>query len=527
MNCIKKVFCLLAAAAMLAPYTAFAENVSFPCSSTMKLSEDSKEVTVTLNIPDELKESAAVYVAEYTKDGIVIDLSEISDKSEPFTFLPAENSAQIKAFIWNGLQPLAEVSSENLFIRDEDKLSLMDFIVDKIYNLEPEFEIGDYGVTQDDFNVLWSEYLGSCLQYDHPEIFYSLGECSYEIQGDGTVDTVRLKYGITQDEATAARALIDAEAQKIISMLDNSMTDVEKVLIVHDYIVANYQYDIRVMSDNPEIRASANRTLDKMVEEKMGVCQGYSYLFKYVMNKAGIECVTVPSDECSHMWNKVKIDGKWYNIDLTSDDPIPDQSVNVNHKYFLLSDTEMIAADADSDAALHKTWNKFKWDTVTPSEVADSDDYKDSELRNITGAGIFLDGAFYCFDSDNYICSVDFKDNTLKKVYEGSYFNSSPQTYEDITEFTWFAKGSNSSFYSLPRSAMVLYEGNIYFNSPNKIYMFNPSDNTAVAVVNAEDILAEEDLDISNTYFFGLRVTDAKLIAEGLEELIEIPLNAE
>ena len=23
----------------------------------------------------------------------------------------------------------------------------------------------------------------------------------------------------------------------------------------------------------------------------------------------------------NHMWNKVKVDGKWYNLDLTSDDP--------------------------------------------------------------------------------------------------------------------------------------------------------------------------------------------------------------
>ena len=50
---------------------------------------------------------------------------------------------------------------------------------------------------------------------------------------------------------------------------------------------------------------------------------------------------SVPSIECNHMWNKIKIDGKWYNVDVTADDPTPNMSTYTNHSSFLLSDEDI------------------------------------------------------------------------------------------------------------------------------------------------------------------------------------------
>ena len=67
---------------------------------------------------------------------------------------------------------------------------------------------------------------------------------------------------------------------------------------------------------------------------------------RYEINIFEMECTTVPSDACNHMWNKVKVDGKWYNLDLTSDDPTPNLSSLANHTYFLLSDEELKAVSS-------------------------------------------------------------------------------------------------------------------------------------------------------------------------------------
>ena len=64
------------------------------------------------------------------------------------------------------------------------------------------------------------------------------------------------------------------------------------------------------------------------------VCDGYSEAFQLLMNMAGIPCVHVcayPEDYGEgHRWNKVQLDGVWYNVDLTWAD------TNGNRNAFIL-----------------------------------------------------------------------------------------------------------------------------------------------------------------------------------------------
>lgn len=56
------------------------------------------------------------------------------------------------------------------------------------------------------------------------------------------------------------------------------------------------------------------------------VCLGYAQLFDYLCTRAGVDCITVLGDtdspeeanhmEADHIWNKVKVDGLWYNDDV-------------------------------------------------------------------------------------------------------------------------------------------------------------------------------------------------------------------
>lgn len=58
------------------------------------------------------------------------------------------------------------------------------------------------------------------------------------------------------------------------------------------------------------------------------VCSGYADFFQYLMVRHGIPCVIVKGSTQSaanagdydHAWNKVSIDGKWLNVDVTWDD---------------------------------------------------------------------------------------------------------------------------------------------------------------------------------------------------------------
>lgn len=62
-----------------------------------------------------------------------------------------------------------------------------------------------------------------------------------------------------------------------------------------------------------------------LVENK-GVCSGIASALEHALKNAGLDAVscggwanTQPTAGDSHQWNQVKVDGEWYNLDLTND----------------------------------------------------------------------------------------------------------------------------------------------------------------------------------------------------------------
>lgn len=307
--------------------------------------------------------------------------------------------------------------------------------------------------------------------------------------------------------------MIDDECNEIVSSVPKDATELEKVLFVHDYITSHYEYDMSYQ----------NRNLYTTVRDKKCVCQGYSYLFMYIMNKYfEIECTTVPSDACNHMWNKVKVDGKWYNLDLTSDDPTPNLSSLANHTYFLLSDEELKAVSASSvsnsngglyveEQDIHRTWNVNTW-YGEPVITAEDDTYKDSIIHNVSGPVSFIDEKIYCFNDKNELSALDLSTNTFTPVYK------------DTSKYYWCVYGDNKSAYSSHFNVTVAFSGKLYFNSPNKVFEFDTKTNIAKEIYEYTEIP-----DISKTYLFGLTVKDGNLCAEyttnlmnGVESFITI-----
>lgn len=93
--------------------------------------------------------------------------------------------------------------------------------------------------------------------------------------------------------------------------------------------------------------------------DHIGVCSQYSACFNYWMNLLGIENEIINSFTFDHSWNRVKLDGEWYYIDLTWD-------INKKNEYkcyFLCS--------AENIAKSHRTTSEKREDTgLTDTQVA-------------------------------------------------------------------------------------------------------------------------------------------------------------
>ena len=131
------------------------------------------------------------------------------------------------------------------------------------------------------------------------------------------------------------------------SITDPSMGDREKVKAVHDWLRRNVAYDLDSYLSGQF--GSASYSMEGAILHGKSVCQGYAEAFQWMMELCGIECDLVSGQADgydgwgSHAWNQVKIDGKWYNIDVTWDDPVPDSGYGVvySYEYFLISNAEL------------------------------------------------------------------------------------------------------------------------------------------------------------------------------------------
>ena len=124
---------------------------------------------------------------------------------------------------------------------------------------------------------------------------------------------------------------------------EKSETELEKVRAIFVWITDNIKYSDKFMNDKAtSVRAGSKaeleRALKKIKEEDLqrtlqkrkGVCEDYSQLFKEMCSVVGIESEFVVGHARQnknrigklpkgndHAWNSVKVDGKWYLLDVT------------------------------------------------------------------------------------------------------------------------------------------------------------------------------------------------------------------
>lgn len=155
------------------------------------------------------------------------------------------------------------------------------------------------------------------------------------------VETVYVS-AYTQEE----NQLADAVIAKIIR---SSMGEFERVKAIHDYLLMNVDYDYQNLINNTI--PAASHTAKGALTNKYAVCDGYSHAFQLLCSKIGISCefVSGTSKGEAHAWNQVEIEGNWYNIDVTWDDPATvndvtttfhDHSAN-SYEYFCIPDSLM------------------------------------------------------------------------------------------------------------------------------------------------------------------------------------------
>lgn len=147
-------------------------------------------------------------------------------------------------------------------------------------------------------------------------------------------DPASLTINVQYETTLAQERVVDNRIADILNNLKlEDSSDYEKVKTIHDYIINLASYDTTYMKSS---------VYDILVD-KTAVCEGYTLAAYRLFTDAGLECKIISGrgNGEAHAWNIVKVDGQWYNIDLTWDDPITNTGEQMlRYDYFLKSESD-------------------------------------------------------------------------------------------------------------------------------------------------------------------------------------------
>ena len=260
------------------------------------------------------------------------------------------------------------------------------------------------------------------FELDHPEVFWLTGSIKLRVL-TVTISGVQTSYifmtlvddggfSMRISEYAAAGAIEtaigqrDAAVNAILAQIPAEATVRQKIANLNKWFTLHNEYNRS--TDLNSIGYTPHRALKSLVGNEGAngpVCDGYSRGFKVICDKLGIPVVldtgmaSIGSHSELHMWMRVQVDGTWYGMDCTWDDPIVSGkngkiSGYENEKYMLVGDDTVVdgkkfsVSHPSNKTAGGTTGVLFAGLEVNPKEI---DDYLVLPFTDVRLADWFFD----------------------------------------------------------------------------------------------------------------------------------------
>ena len=253
------------------------------------------------------------------------------------------------------------------------------------------------------------------VKYTYPDMYAIQNRYTVWQDSSGHI-VIGLTYAEGIGNIQKRMRLYKAFKKDILSLITKDMTDFQKAVTVHDYIVMNLKYDTSY-----NVFDAVNMAIGGS-----GVCQGYAQMFyDLCANELGMGCGFAVGNNktagaAGHIWNVIKIDGKWYHADATYDDPLlrysetqtaADAPMRVSHNYFLVSDKKLKSINPNDSIDRENIDCAVECSDTYYDENRPWDDSSSAQI-------IVNDGAVYYISGNEIIRKSDKEEKT---VYEFKY----------------------------------------------------------------------------------------------------------
>ena len=373
------------------------------------------------------------------------------------------------------------------------KLKLFDRIYSAFMNCDTSIDVSDLSLNWINEN---HQEVFSTVNYivnSTPAFYYSFGVRTglnsiwNETASDWFIGSVTFEFSGTDSETLKTRFYT---TQKLVSdiakKVPKKLSDVARILWVHDYLAVNYKYDT-----NYQVRSAYD-----FLTQKTGVCSAYAQTFTAIMTELGIPATSVYSDEGNHQWNIVLLDGKYYHIDCTWADPTPDSYGTAVHDFFLLSDSQLDINDANSSNAGSHINNYTLDSDFFGIDISCADTKYDSGYlwNGLNTAFAYYNGAFYYIEDKSYIVKNEQGYAIAAYSKAAIYKTADLKTKQEILSLDsdlWYFDSSETYFHSGYFTGFDIVGSQLYFNDAHSVKYYDIENGKSGTVFESqENILA-------------------------------------
>ncbi|MBQ7670984.1 MAG: hypothetical protein IJS45_09735 [Clostridia bacterium] len=394
----------------------------------------------------------------------------------------------------------AETYVEGLGISEDDYAALAERIFGAAKNFEASCSILDFKIP---INDTAGNLLNYMIKKGDPESFHikSYSYSAKKVDGAYRFNIIYFQYNYTQEEYGAMLSEVRRTAHRLLLGIEgnDSLTDVQKALLIHDRLIVHCEYDVENYYGTGVMPAEDYTVYGALIN-RCCVCEGYSEAYCYLLDQVGIKNYLCDSSELGHMWNIIYIDGEKYHVDLTFDDPTFDITGSVYHEYFLCSTGKFMTYDH----------NASDYDTSPSSTAYDKAFWRGSESQFVLCNGEIYyincsDGKLYKWTANGSVAVKDLGGRWY--VSQNAYFPK---------KFTRLASDGKYLYYSLPKE---VYRYDPVSGTQALIYKYNPDSTkpyfSIYGMTEDDGILtldvyntANYEMDTKATYGFAVKYRD-------------------
>lgn len=354
-------------------------------------------------------------------------------------------------------------------------------IKDGFDNHIDSINISSYNITHDDLEMVITYIINSGY-------FYISNSYSYKSDGKYII-SLSPEYLMNSDDVKKYNEEIESVIDDIAGRASSFKNRIEKLIFIHNYLVENIEYSETESSD-------INNIYGALILKKT-MCVGYSQAFCRIAERAGFKTYIVTSETLMHAWNMVNLNGEYFFVDCTWDDPVFDE-INLSndpvsgygcYEYFMCSEEFFLKNKHDASDYIVNGENVMG---IVSSKIYDNFFWRNSEaLMKYSNGGWYHDYGYqsdevrfpsdvkFSIDKFTFTDNKNYNQATLRTIkacwqYGNQFYIEYSPTIQNIDNFIYYFKPDG--IYRLDEDGRFNGKGDllIFENPTNKnIYDFD------------------------------------------------------